>query len=62
MNYNILKSRTFWTLIVMFVVNGYAAISGQVPAGADVIINLVLTTLSTYFHVTPSQTYPAPTV
>lgn len=51
LNYNILKSRTFWTLVVMFVVNGYAAISGHVPAGADTIVNFALTSLATYFHV-----------
>ena len=51
MNYNILKSRTFWTMVLMFVVNGYASISGQVPAGTDMFINVVLTSLASYFHI-----------
>lgn len=50
MDYSLLKSRTFWTVVVMFVVNGYASISGQVPGNIDMIINLVLTTLASYFH------------
>lgn len=57
----LLQSRTFWSLVVLFVVNGYASISGQVPAGVDVIVNLVLTTLATYFHTNPSTTYNLPT-
>lgn len=61
MNYNLLKSRTFWTLILMFAINGYAAISGQLPNGVDMIVNLVLTTAATYFHVNPSQPYPPET-
>lgn len=62
MNYSIFRSRTFWMLAIMFVTNGYAAISGQVPGPVDVIVNLVLSTMATYFHVTPSQNYIAPTV
>lgn len=53
----LLKSRTFWTLVVMFVVNGYAAVSKNVPANVDVIINLVLTSAGAYFHTNPSQQY-----
>lgn len=53
----LLKSRTFWTLVVMFVVNGYAAISKQVPANVDVIANVLLSMLASYFHTNPSQTY-----
>ncbi len=53
----LLSSRTFWTLVLMFVINGYAAIKGTVPGGVDVAINLMLSTLAAYFHVNPSQTY-----
>lgn len=41
----------------MFVVNGYSAISHSVPANVDVIINVLLTGLSAYFHTNPSQQY-----
>lgn len=50
-------SRTFWTLVIMFVVNGYAAISHNVPANVDVVLNTLLTGLSAYFHLNPSQVY-----
>lgn len=43
-------------MVVLFLVNGYAAVSGQVPAGVDVIVNLVLTTLASYFHLSGVQT------
>lgn len=62
MNFSIFKSRTFWTLALMFVINGHAAISGQVPSGVDVIVNFVLSSAAAYFHISPSQNYPAPTV
>jgi hypothetical protein len=48
--YNLLKSRTFWTLVFIFVFNGYSAISGQIPAGADIVINAALTTIASLFH------------
>lgn len=51
MNYSLFRSRTFWTLVLMFVVNGYAAISGHIPGNYDMIVNLVLTSLASYFHV-----------
>lgn len=60
MSFSIFKSKTFWTLALMFVMNGYAAVSGQIPAGVDVIVNLALSTAATYFHVNPSQAYNPP--
>ena len=42
--------------MLAFVVNGYAAISGQVPAGVDMIVNLVLSSLASYFHVVGVKT------
>ena len=56
MNYSLLRSKTFWTIVLAFVVNGYAAISGQVPAGVDMIVNLVLSSLASYFHVVGVKT------
>lgn len=51
MKYNFLKSRTFWTIVVMFCVNGYAAISGQIPSNVDMVVNFALSSLATYFHI-----------
>lgn len=51
MNYSILKSRTFWTSILLFVFNGFNAISGSIPSAYSVPINFVLGALITYFHV-----------
>jgi murein DD-endopeptidase MepM/ murein hydrolase activator NlpD len=55
MNYNIFKSRTFWTLVVAFAYNGYAAVSGQLPAGVTVFIDLAFSLLTNYFHVAGVQ-------
>ena len=49
--YNFLKSKTFWSIVFMFLYNGYAAISGQLPPDLTVIINAVVGMLATYFHV-----------
>lgn len=51
MNYNFLKSRTFWTIVFTFAYNGYAAISGQLPADLTVVVNALAGMLATYFHV-----------
>lgn len=49
-NYVLWKSKTFWTMVIIFIINGYSAISGQVPSGYDFIINIILTALASYFH------------
>jgi hypothetical protein len=49
-NYSLFKSRTFWVIVFAFVYNGYAAISGQVPAEVTLIINAILSALQTVFH------------
>lgn len=51
MNYDIFKSRTLWSLVFIFLYNGYAAISGQLPADVTVIINALVAVLASYFHV-----------
>jgi len=51
MNYSIFKSRTFWTSVLLFVFNGFTAISQSIPSAYSVPINFVLGALITYFHV-----------
>ena len=53
----ILKSRTVWTVLVMFFVNGLAGISDLIPANLLPLVNAVLSILAIYFKVTPSQKY-----
>ncbi len=60
MNYSILKSRTVWTVVVMFIVGGTNAVASFIPAGWETPIMGVLTILAGYFHVNPSQTYNSP--
>lgn len=53
----ILKSRTFWTIVVMFLIGGFEAISGLIP---DVFVTPalgILGILATYFKLNPSQEY-----
>lgn len=57
MDYSILKSRTFWTILAMFIVGGVNAIVPFMPAEAQTIVMGVLGLLATYFHVNPSQNY-----
>lgn len=58
MNYSILKSRTFWTVVVMFLIGGVNAVIEFIPAGAQAAVMAVLAMLASYFHVNPSQHYP----
>lgn len=57
----VLSSRTTWTLVAMFVVNGFQAISPSLPSGIVDFVNLALSLLVGYFHINPSQTYVLPT-
>jgi len=60
MNWSIFKSRTFWTIVAMFVVGGGNAIVPVLPAAVQAVALGILGILATYFHVTPSQNYNAP--
>ncbi len=52
-----MKSRTFWTVVVMFLVGGVQAITQFIPAGLLPFVEGGLGLLATYFHVNPSQNY-----
>ena len=55
-----LKSRTFWTVIVMLVFN----LIPHLPVDQSVkdLVNSILTLLVAYFHLNPSQDYTTPTL
>lgn len=50
MNYSLLRSRTFWTIIAMFIVGGTNAIVSVLPVGLEPIVMLVLSAVASYFH------------
>ena len=54
-----LRSRTFWTAVVMLVLN----LIPHAPVSQDLkdLINGALTLLITYFHLNPSQNYTTQT-
>lgn len=54
-----LGSKTFWTLVLLFIINTVHANSGLIPTGAMDTLNPILTFLGAYFHVNPSQNYTA---
>lgn len=57
MNPSILKSRTFWTIVAMFIIGGVNAIVPVLPADVQTIAMAVLGIAATYFHINPSQNY-----
>ena len=48
-----LKSRTVWTVVVLFIINGISGIREIIPATALPIIDAVLSLLAIYFRVNP---------
>ena len=46
-----LKSRTIWTLVFIFVLNGFQAIQGSIPPEIAIVVNAVLTALAMYFRI-----------
>ena len=46
---NLLKSRTFWTIVILFVINGVAGIKEFIPAQALPVIDGILGILTIYF-------------
>lgn len=55
MNYNLLRSKTFWTIVFQFASNGFLAISGNFTPQTVLILNGVLTTLASIFHLQTGQ-------
>ena len=50
MNYSLLRSKTFWTLILMFV-GDFIAVYGNLLSTEQIgLVNLVLTSVASYFH------------
>lgn len=60
--FSILYSRTFWTVVAMFIVGGGNAIVPVLPAGVQAVALAILGIFATYFHVTPSQSYNGSTL
>ena len=50
---NALKSRTTWTIIVLFIINGIDGIREQIPANLLPVIDGVLSMLAVYFRANP---------
>ena len=53
----LLRSRTFWTVIVMFLLGGLQAVSQFMPNELYAFINTILLGLAGYFKLNPSQKY-----
>lgn len=52
-----LQSRTFWTIVGMFLIGGVNAIASFIPPSLETPIMGGLALLATYFHINPSQKY-----
>ncbi|MDP3795073.1 MAG: hypothetical protein Q8R13_04045 [bacterium] len=55
----IFKSRTVWTLIAMFAINGFAAVQEEMPREYLPVINAVVMAAGIYFRVYPRQRFGA---
>lgn len=53
----ILKSRTTWTIVLMFVIGGIDAITQFLPAEIKDMLLGFLGLLAVYFKINPSQKY-----
>ena len=50
MNYSLLRSRTFWTIVAMAVVGAGNALVPVIPTDYQAIALLALSALASYFH------------
>lgn len=50
---NLLKSRTVWTFIGLFVFNGLTSVQAMVPENYVGLVNLALSLLGIYFRASP---------
>lgn len=52
-----LRSRTFWTVLALFVFGGLQEIQPMVSGGQQALVELLLSILAIYFKLNPSQDY-----
>lgn len=57
MNFSIFSSRTFWTVVAMFVIGGLNAVVPVLPAALQTVLMAILGIAATYFHINPTQQY-----
>ncbi len=53
----VLKSRTFWTLVAMFIINGVAGVHDRLPTEWITTVDGILSIAAVYFHVNPQRNY-----
>ena len=53
----LLKSRQFWTLVALFVINGFTGIQDSIPTSFLPYINSILGIMAFYFRVSPKQQF-----
>jgi hypothetical protein len=54
------SSRTFWTIVIAFLFNGFQATNGAFSPAVVDTINGIFSILAVVFHVNPSQNYTQP--
>ena len=54
---NIFKSRNVWSIIIMFLVGGFEAITGSIPGPIFGVIMAILGAAGIYFRVNPKQQF-----
>ena len=50
MNYSLLRSRTFWTIVAMFIIGGINSVKPVIPLDIVPYIEFALGALASYFH------------
>jgi len=53
----LVKSRTVWTVVVMFVIGGFQAVEPFMSPQVFLFVNGALTLVATHFKMKPSQDY-----
>lgn len=53
--YSLIRSKTFWTIIAMFIVGGGNAIIPVIPEGLQASLELMLTIIASIFHLSTAQ-------
>lgn len=59
MNYSLLRSRTFWSIVALFVISGTNGIMGMIPENSVVYVQFLLSALASYFHLDTAKTFGA---
>lgn len=54
---SLLKSRQFWMIVILFIINGFEGVKNEIPEGVLPYVDTILGFLIVWFRISPKQDF-----